>query len=501
MNTPASSIFIEETVTDAGNAGIFQRIQGQDVRYLHGQGQWLIWAGTHWNSDKNGEIFRRAFCVSERWLAQARSAFREALRLAKIGDEVGSAQAAAKGNTYRKNALQTQNIRKIKDFLEIAKAHPDIAITSRALNSNPWLINTKGCTVDLQTGDIYTPRREDLINRIAGCDYQPESPTPAFDAFLNSSVPDKDMQDFLQRIVGYTATGSNREQVFFVHFGAGGNGKSVFLEAIRAALGDYAQAAESSTFISEPNERSSSIPNDLARLDGVRSVFVPDVPQGGKWKDGIIKQITGGDTITARYLHKEFFDFEPVAKIHVRANHRPKAEDDDGFWRRARLIPWEVQPVQKDRALPEKLKNELPGILAWIVAGAIRWHAMGLEAPARVTEATSAYRSEQSGIKDWMDECCFVKDGLFTPLAYLHGNYEDWTKEEGIKYPFSKRKLADKLESLGFKRATGSGNVKGVLGIGVQQDVLGRGYCDMDPAGDGFHADDRFDSDDDTLRI
>ncbi len=425
MNTPTSPIFAEETISDAGSAGIFQRLQGQDVRFLHGPGQWLIWSGKHWDADKDGEIIRRALCVSEHWVCQAEDAFRESIKLAQLGDKERSRQSAEQANTYRKNALQTQNIRKIKDFLEIAKAHPEIAITSRNLNSNPLLLNTNSCTVDLQTGDIYKHRREDLINRIAGCDYQPESLTPAFDAFLNSSMPDKDMQDFLQRIIGYTSTGSNKEQVFFVHYGAGGNGKSVFLEAIRAALGDYAQAAESSTFIAEQNDRSSSIPNDLARLDGVRSVFVPDVPQGGKWKDGIIKQITGGDTITARYLHKEFFDFEPVAKIHVRANHRPRAEDDDGFWRRARLIPWEVQPQNKDRALPEKLKKELPGILAWVVAGAIRWHQMGLEAPARVTEATSAYRSQQSGIKDWIDECCYAKDGLFTPLAHLHSNYLD----------------------------------------------------------------------------
>lgn len=468
MSAPASPVFNEETGSDTGSAGIFQRIQGQNVRYLHGAGVWLIWAGTHWTSDKNGEITRRALCVTEHWIGRAKKAFNESIKLANNGDKEGSELAAALANEFRKFALQTQNVRKIRDFLEIAKAHPDLAITSRDLNSNPWLINTRNCTINLQTGDIYKHRREDLINRIAGCDYLPESQTPAFDAFLNSSMPDKDMQDFLQRIIGYTATGSNKEQVFFVHFGAGGNGKSVFLEATRAALGDYAQAAESSTFIAEPNERSSSIPNDLARLDGVRSVFVPDVPQGGKWKDGIIKQITGGDTITARYLHKEFFDFEPVAKIHVRANHRPKAEDDDGFWRRARLIPWEVQPQHKDRALPEKLKQELPGILAWIVAGAIRWHALGLEAPVRVTEATSAYRQEQSGIQDWIDECCYVKDGLFTPLAYLHQSYEEWTKEEGIKYPFSKRKLADKLESLGHRRSTGSGNIKGILGIGVQ---------------------------------
>ena len=488
-----SIIFSEETVTDAGAAGIFQKIQGKDVRFLHGPGQWLIWTGTHWNSDKSGEIFRRAFCVPEHWLIQAETAFSESVKLAGSGDKEGSKHAAAQANEFRKNALQTQNIKKIKDFLEIAKVHPEIAITSRDLNTNPWLINTRNCTVNLKTGEMYKHKRKDLINRIAGCDYLPESLTPAFYSFLNSSMPDKDIQDFLQRIVGYTATGSNKEQVFFVHFGAGGNGKSVFLEAIRAALGDYAQAAESSTFIAEPNERSSSIPNDLARLDGVRSVFVPDVPNGGKWKDGIIKQITGGDTITARYLHKEFFDFEPVAKIHVRANHRPKAEDDDGFWRRARLIPWEVQPQNKDRMLPEKLKNELPGILAWIVAGAIRWHQMGLEAPARVSEATSAYRSEQSGIQDWINECCYVKDGLFTPLAYLYPNYDEWRQEEGIKYPFSKRKLADKLESLGYKRATGSGNTKGILGIGIQAPD----YHDND--GFGFPV--ATNRNDDTLRI
>lgn len=464
----ASTIFNEETATDAGSAGIFQRLQGANVRYLHGVGQWLIWSGTHWSADRDGEILRRAFCVPEYWLEQAETAFKESIKLASLGDKERSKQSAEQANAYRKNALQTQNVKKLKDFLEIAKAHPDLAITSRDLNTDPWLINTRNCTINLQTGAMHEHRREDLINRIAGCDYLPEALTPTFDAFLNSSMPNQDMQDFLQRVVGYSATGSNQEQVFFVHYGAGGNGKSVFLEAVRAALGDYAQAAESATFISEPNERSSSIPNDLARLDGVRSVFVPDVPQGGKWKDGIIKQITGGDTIAARYLHKEFFDFEPVAKIHVRANHRPKAEDDDGFWRRARLIPWEVQPRNKDLALPKKIKEELPGILAWIVAGAVRWHQLGLEAPARVTEATSAYRSEQSGIQDWINECCYVKEGLFTPLAYLYPNYDEWRQEEGIKFPFSKRKLADKLESLGFKRSTGSGNVKGVMGIGVQ---------------------------------
>jgi putative DNA primase/helicase len=210
----------------------------------------------------------------------------------------------------------------------------------------------------------------------------------------------------MQRVLGYTLTGDTREHAFFVFYGAGANGKSTLLNTGRTILGDYAKDTPSQTLLVQRYE---GIPNDLARLHGARLVTAIETDAGKQLAESRIKQITGGDTVTARFLYGECFEYLPQFKLFMATNHRPRIQGtDEGIWRRVHLIPFEVAipKHEQDPALGEKLRAEAPGILRWMVEGSMAWQQNGLAMPSKVRQATAGYRAEEDLLARFLDEEC-----------------------------------------------------------------------------------------------
>lgn len=255
---------------------------------------------------------------------------------------------------------------------------------------------------------------------------------------------------FVQRSFGYALTGSTREQVLFIFWGSGANGKSTLLETMLTGLGDYAQPADSSLLLSRTQD---AVRNDVARLAGVRFVPTGETESGRHLAEALIKKLTGGDTVTARYLYSEFFDFRSQAKLFLATNHKPIIRgNDNAIWRRIRLVPFLViiPEDEQDKALAQKLRKELAGILAWAVEGCLQWQRDGLGLPAEVVAATESYRAEMDVLGQFLKDCVVQRSDLQEGAGRLYSVYKQWCEKNGER-PLSQQRFGTALSDRGFR--------------------------------------------------
>ena len=346
-----------------------------------------------------------------------------------------------------------------------------IPVLPEQLDTDRWLLNVLNGTIDLRTGDLREHRRENLITKLAPVIYDPEAACPVWLAFLNRIMCNNDVViDFLQRAIGYALTGDTREQCLFLLYGTGANGKSTFIETLRAMLGDYACQTDFTTFLVS---RSDAVRNDLAALRGGRFVSAVEVESGRHLNEALVKQVTGGDAITARFLYQEFFTFLPQFKIFLAANHKPVIwGTDDGIWRRIRLIPFtETIPVsEQDKNLLAKLRSELPGILNWAIEGCLAWQRSGLGEPEEIDFATEMYREESDPVGCFIEDCCEINPEAKTQARKLYEAFREWCEDSG-ELAMNKKRFGMRLEEREFKK-TRIGNMRGWLGLKLNNDFL-----------------------------
>jgi putative DNA primase/helicase len=417
-------------LTDLGNAERFIARHGEDVCYCYQWRKWLVWTGARWERDEAGRVHRLA-------KETVRSIYREA------SDEEDEDRRKA----LAKHARASESESRIRAMVELAKserpASPD------QFDADPWLLNTSYGTLDLRAGELREHRREDLITKLAPVEYDPQTEAPTWEAFLERVLPSEELREFVQRAVGYSATGNTSEQCMFIHHGPGANGKSTFQETVSAALGDYAMRTPTETLLVK---RAGGVPNDVARLKGARFVTASETEEGRRLAESLVKDLTGQDTISARFMWAEWFDFKPTHALHLSTNHKPEIRGtDSAIWRRIRLIPWAVTipPAEQDRELPEKLRAELPGVLAWIVRGCLEWQREGLRAPEEVRQATRAYRAEMDVLAAFLADCS-VRDEDETAFAgELWGAWKRWCEETGEQFGTQKR-FGGRLAERGF---------------------------------------------------
>jgi putative DNA primase/helicase len=318
------------------------------------------------------------------------------------------------------------------DMIELAKSEPGIPVRPRELDADPWVLNLSNGTLDLQTGQLREHRREDLLTKLAPVAYDPAAQCPRWEAFLDRIfAEDVELIRFVQKAVGYSLTGSTQEQCFFILYGAGANGKTTLMQTVSALLRDYARQTPTETLLIQ---RGDGVRNDLARLQGARFVYASEAEGGRKLAEALIKQLTGGDTLTARYLYKEHFEFQPTFKIWLAVNHKPDVQGTDhAIWRRMRLLPFivTIPAAEQDKQLAEKLQGELPGILRWAVEGCLLWQQEGLEPPAVVKRATGDYRSEMDVITAFLNECCTLEAEHQVGVNVLYARYVGWCTQMG----------------------------------------------------------------------
>jgi len=347
-------------------------------------------------------------------------------------------------------------------------------------DQDPWTLNTENGTVDLRTGTLRPHRPEDLLSKMIPLRYDQHAECPQFMAFLfriMGSHPDASegdninadqMVSYLQKAFGCAATGKP-EKLLFVLYGEGNNGKTTLLEVIRDALGDkeYAGQVQVDSLMIRPKEAISSnaVNTDLADLQGCRFVSSSEVEQGQRLSLSRVKYLTGLGQIKARRLRENMITFQPTYKLFLDCNHRPVITDpNDAIWNRVKCIPFKIQiPKEEiDKDLPTKLRTELPGILRWIVEGAVLYHREGLGDPPDVTAATEQYRQESDRLKEFFEDRCVLartgdgaswkRDGCWLPVADLYAAYASWAEATGNKYPLSKDSFDERLQKLGRKR-------------------------------------------------
>ncbi len=434
-------------LTDLGNSERFVSDHGEDVRYCYPWATWLVWTGARWEKDDAGRAHRLA-------KETVRGIYQEA---AEAGDE-------DRRKALAKHAARSESADKIRAMLELARS--ELPVAPDELDADPMVLNAKNGTIDLRTGELREHRREDLITKLAPAEYRPDAEAPAWGAFLERVLPDEELRGFVRRAAGYSASGDTSEQCLFINHGVGANGKSTFHEAAAAALGDYAMRAPTDMLLAR---RSGAVPNDVARLKGARFVSAAETEDGRRLAESLVKDLTGQDTITARFMRAEFFDFKPTHKLHLSTNHKPEIRGTDAaIWRRIRLVPWTVTipPAEQDKKLSEKLRGELAGVLAWIVRGCVEWRHEGLKAPDAVRKATGAYRSEMDVIGAFIEDCCVLRPDASALATPLYVAYKEWCEESGE--PIEKqRRFGMRLTERGLRREKVGGVYKW-YGIGLR---------------------------------
>ncbi|GAA1064724.1 phage/plasmid primase, P4 family [Streptomyces asiaticus] len=447
MSQSAREMFDSTDVGLAVRLRDYMRRQGGGVRYAKGLG-FLVWNGKIWVSGD--------------------ATVREALH--RMGAEM-----IAGGDDYeRRLALKALTNRHIEGILKELPSVPGVPATANDFDRSPELLSVGNGTVNLRTGELKPHDPADLITRMVEPDYRPGALSPRWDRFLVEVFPNHpEMVDYIRRIVGYGITGSTAEQMFVFHHGAGANGKSVFLDVLTHVFRGVTKSAQVSVF--EQRTAVGQANPELADLYGARLVFCSETERYSRLADALIKQITGGDPVTARRLHSNPFTFTPTFLLQIAGNYRPAIMSADfGTWRRVKLVSWEAtfRGKNADPELPAKLKAEAEGVLAWAVRGAVEWYASGLQEPSAVQQDTADYRESEDRLQEWLEACLVQEPGARIAPMQLRRAYAEWCEDAGMsrKEQLSGWSLGVEVEARGFPKKKVGGRW-GFQGIRLKTDA------------------------------
>jgi putative DNA primase/helicase len=440
LQLAATSTPKRDQVVDLSEDGIaleFAARHLDKLRFCHSAGAWFDFTGTHWRRDNTARGF-----------AWARDLCREvnASGLAQL-KKMTTATAVERG----------------------ARADQRLAVTAPTWDRDQWLLGTPGGTVELRTGELRPARANDYITKLTSVAPSDSAEPELWLRFLEQATRgDQQLIRFLQQIAGYALTGDIREHALFYIYGDGGTGKGTFTHTIQNVLGSYATVAPMELFIEAHGERH---PTELAFLLGGRLVTAVETEKGRAWAQARIKQLTGGDPVTARYMRQDFFTFQPTWKLLLIGNHAPILRNVDvATRRRFNVIPFTFKPDVEDPKLEERLRPEWPGILRWMIEGCLDWQANGLLRPPVVITATADYFEDQDVLGRWIADRCETGRNCVATNADLFRSWAAFAEENGT-HPGKSQSLTGELAKLGYRR------VKNVHGI------RGRGFAGIRPLG------------------
>lgn len=412
--------------TEDGVAQAFTQRHGRELVFNHGPNHWHRWDGTRWKAEQTRLAFE--WC---RQTARRIGAGSDGRIKAMLG------KAAFAGGVER--------------FAAADRTH---AITPDKFDTDGWLLGTPDGTVDLKTGELHPPSRDDFISKqTAVSPAEPGTPCPTWDAFLDFTTSgDRDLRRFLMQTLGYSLTGDVSEECMFFIFGHGMNGKGTLIGTAANILGDYAVSADMQTFTLGKYDRH---PTELAKLAGARLVTASETERGRTWAWSRIKELTGNERpISARYMRRDFFEFGVTFKLIFVGNHKPRLPAaDEATARRMRLIPFTARPDRPDFGLKTKLVSEYPAILRRMIDACLDWREHRLMVPAIVQEATAAYLAEQDLLTQWIEAECETGVGLSDTSAALFASWRTFCIARGEE-PGTHTAWGERMAELGVFQKT-----------------------------------------------
>ena len=455
--------------TDYGNAERLVRRHGNDLRFCASLGGWLAWDGVRWGKDETGEVVRRA---------------KETVRSIAVEAATSDHEESRRG--LLAHSLASEKASRLTAMVNLAQSEAGVPVRAEDLDADPWLLNVQNGVIDLRTGQLGPPRREALCTKLAPVAYDPAATCPVFDAFLTEVQPDPEVRACLLRILGYSLTGVVREHIFPIHHGGGGNGKGTLRDVMLAVLGEYATEVPAALLMSK--DKGDVHPTEKMVLRGARFASASETQKGRAIDEALVKLVTGGDPITARYMRQDFVTFFPTHKLWLSTNHRPVIRElSPAMWCRILLFPWSVfiPTPEQDGDLSTKLKAEAPGILRKLVLACLEWQARGVDPPKAVQAATEGYKAESDPLADFLAQRTTTEPLPGKTVAramakQLLEAYGQWARANGSD-PMTAKALGDALGER-FKRVP-YGGLTSYVGVRL----LG---SDERPPSDGGDGDD-----------
>ena len=427
-------------------AQTFSKRNSGNLLYCHDTGRWYKWSGSVWKTDRSRYVFHQIRELSRRMSEQSDKKTQTSVRKKNLASSVE----------------------------QFCQRDPSFAVNIDCWDTTPWLLGTPNGTVDLKTGVLKLSDRQDRITKNTSVTPSCSSDCPVWITFLQQITNNNNEYiRFLQQWGGYCLTGDTREQALCFAFGGGGNGKGVFIHVLSGILADYAVNAAMETFTASKYDRH---PTEIAALRGARLVTASETETGRKWAESRIKQLTGGDTMRARYMRQDEFEFTPALKLLIIGNNKPGLSTvDDAAKRRFNLLPFLFKPEKPDPQLEEKLRTEWPQILRWLIEGCLDWQANGLIRPKIVLDATDEYFSSQDIFRHWLEERCIVDIGNASRRSTSRELYESWCDyaKRCNELFGTQTSFGDMMEKMGFRKnknvpANGGGRARGYEGVSLR---------------------------------
>lgn len=438
--------------TDMTNTEYFLKVYEGKVKYCKQWNKFVVWNGKQWLIDENGEVETMVNRL-------IRSMYHVSPTIKDI----------QKRMDFESHIKKSESVRRRKALMESLSMDEHVKAPPELFDQKEYVFNCQNGTMYLDTGEFKPHDPNDYTTKCSNFVYDIHAKCPTWEKFLMQIMnQDKELIHYIQKVMGYSMTGLTSEQCMFILWGAGANGKSTFLNALSNLMGDYAEHTQAETFMKKQNE---GLTNDIARLRGVRFVSTSETEQGKRLAESMVKQVTGDDVLTARFLYGEFFSFKPTFKIFMATNHKPQIKGNDfGIWRRLRLIPFTVTipEDQRDKDLQAKLEAENAGIFNWLLQGYLAWKHEGLKMPSAVKNATDEYQADMDIVGQFLKDCCMIDATESTRVSNkkLYDAYVNWCTT-GNEKVCSQKFLAMRLQEKGFKKMMGNSE-RFWLGLGLK---------------------------------
>ncbi len=429
-------------LTDTGNAERLVELHGDNLRYCSAWKKWLAWDGRRWKPVSDNLVLSKTKDLIHQLYAESKEC-----------DDADSSRA------IKVWAKRTESSTQRRAIIKLAQCEKGISIRLDELDCQPFALNCQNGTLQLESGKLGAHRREDYLTKIVDVDYVPEAKCSHWEAFLQRVLPNAQVRRYIQRAIGYSLSGDVSEQVFFLCYGEGANGKSTLFGTLTSVLGkDFAIQMAPEVLLAK---RQRNHPTEQADLFGKRMALTGEIGQNVQLDEPLVKQLTGGDSIRARRMREDFWEFKPTHHLWLSTNQLPKIQGtDEAIWRRVVVIrfPVEIPNKERDRKLVDKLSLEREGILAWAVKGFKDWQARGLCEPTPVQQETKAYRFERDVLARFLMECVVDKKGAGIGATKLHDSYRVWC-EDHDEDPMTQREFGKRLGQAGYKKKKSDGRM------------------------------------------